>query len=490
MPSAAEAAERTPLVAGGVSVGGQQNRRRSSTTKSRRHYLYSVDEVGGGITSNNNGKSTATSRDDDGKSASFDADKETGGGRSRSTRKGRPGGGGDSFGANSRSSSQSFSFRYLMMLPFSGTFSSSSNWFPSKYEDDDDDDDDDYSDDNDDYGDSGYSRSRSSGLMINHHNRSRTKRSWKRRIFLLLTEPNTSILSAIFFTILVLSITAMNAVMIAQTMTVFQFTPIDCRACGGDVSYLFDDDGTVVTEEGIECVCPPTPEDWTGTFLSWCIYFFTVEWSLRVLTYEPSSADEHVGGGRRRRRNHSGGCFGAVCRWFCELLGFLFSTTTVLDALAIFPYYVEMDFGTNGLMSLRLLRLFRVFQLVRLGQYNDTFISLTTVLFQSTLYLKFFVGLLTFGATIFGSLLYWLEKGDWKYYEPTSSYQFVRYNEETQVEEISPFTSIPACFWWFFVTATTVGYGDTVPVTTFGKFVGILTMLTGVVSLPPRIQYL
>lgn len=69
---------------------------------------------------------------------------------------------------------------------------------------------------------------------------------------------------------------------------------------------------------------------------------------------------------------------------------------------------------------------------------------------------------------------------DRKYHEPTSSYQFVRYNDATREEEISPFTSIPACFWWFFVTATTVGYGDTVPVTAPGKWVGIAAMLTGV----------
>lgn len=33
--------------------------------------------------------------------------------------------------------------------------------------------------------------------------------------------------------------------------------------------------------------------------------------------------------------------------------------------------------------------------------------------------------------------------------------------------------------WWGFSTATTTGYGDITPITTQGKFLGILLMLTG-----------
>ena len=34
--------------------------------------------------------------------------------------------------------------------------------------------------------------------------------------------------------------------------------------------------------------------------------------------------------------------------------------------------------------------------------------------------------------------------------------------------------------WWSFATTSTVGYGDIVPVTTWGKILGILLMLIGV----------
>lgn len=276
------------------------------------------------------------------------------------------------------------------------------------------------------------------------------RRSLRNRVFLVLTEPDSSVGSAAFFALVVIAIALMNIVMMMQTMNAFQFTPTDCRACGGSASYIFDDDSTIhQPTEGVDCVCPPSPFDWTTRVLDTLVRFFSIEWILRVSTFGGSTFSE----------------------WF----NFLTNTTTVLDFLATFPYYME-SLDTNGLMSLRLLRLFRVFQLLRLGQYHTTFNSLINVLNESLIYLKLLGLVLLFGASFFGSMLYWLEKGDWQVYN--GEYQFVRINDG-QLEP-SPFTSIPATFWWFLVTATTVGYGDIVPSTPAGKWVGAASMLTGV----------
>jgi voltage-gated potassium channel len=176
------------------------------------------------------------------------------------------------------------------------------------------------------------------------------------------------------------------------------------------------------------------------------IYFFTVEWTLRVLCFEPAPGIRRKGSG-----------------YYIQWLSYLTDTTTVLDALAIFPYYLEEFTKVNGLLSLRLLRLFRVFQLVRLGQYNVTFISLTNVLVQSVLSFNLLLIVLIFGATFFGSIIFWLEKGEWTYsdYTDPPRYMYIRTAADGISQEPSPFTSIPASFWWFIVTATTVGYGGT-----------------------------
>merc|ERR1712217_713664 len=49
--------------------------------------------------------------------------------------------------------------------------------------------------------------------------------------------------------------------------------------------------------------------------------------------------------------------------------------------------------------------------------------------------------------------------------------------------EVTPFKSILSAFWWFFTTATTVGYGDEYPTTTPGRIVGVLSFYVGIMLL-------
>ncbi len=51
------------------------------------------------------------------------------------------------------------------------------------------------------------------------------------------------------------------------------------------------------------------------------------------------------------------------------------------------------------------------------------------------------------------------------------------------------FSSIPKSMYWAIVTMTTVGYGDSVPITTLGKFVASVMMLVGyaIIAVPTGI---
>jgi Ion transport protein len=320
-----------------------------------------------------------------------------------------------------------------------------------------------------------YEEENREGNTVDEHPAEMQRRSIRRRIFLLLTEPESSICSAIFFFLTIIAIAMMNLIMILQTMQHWQFTPSDCDFCGKDVSNGVEDNLIMThqndntNDNGIPCVCPPLPLPRTVWLLDRLVRFFTVEWVLRVITFDPPPAV-------RRSPTIPVTMYQRIAG---DWIPFLTSSSTLLDALAIFPYYIEAFTSSNGLLSLRLLRLFRVFQILRLGQYNDTFQSLSAVLVRSIPFLKLFLGVLFLGAALFGSLLYWLEMGTWQYFAPTQSYQFVRLNT-LGAPEISPFTSIPVSFWWFAVTVTTVGYGDMAPTTACGQWIAAIAMLLGV----------
>jgi len=206
-----------------------------------------------------------------------------------------------------------------------------------------------------------------------------------------------------------------------------------------NVTYFFEDDVVKSANAGDQCVCPPEPKRFTMEALRILMRFFCVEWVVRVLTFVPE--DTNI----------------TAFQHLLEWLGYLTSPGTLIDALATFSYYLETI--PNTFISLRLLRLFRIFQLVRLGQYNTLFLTLTNVMGKSLNYLRLLILILAFGGAFFGSMIYWLEKGTWQYYEETGTFLFVRMGVDGITLEPSPFRSIPDAFWWFLVTATTVGYG-------------------------------
>ena len=55
---------------------------------------------------------------------------------------------------------------------------------------------------------------------------------------------------------------------------------------------------------------------------------------------------------------------------------------------------------------------------------------------------------------------------------------FIYFAEHLQGQDT--FKSIPSAFWWSVITVTTVGYGDSYPLTTIGRLIAGITAIFGV----------
>lgn len=133
-------------------------------------------------------------------------------------------------------------------------------------------------------------------------------------------------------------------------------------------------------------------------------------------------------------------------------LRYMRSPMAVIDLLAIAPFFLV--FLGVDLRALRVFRLLRLFKLLRFSAGINT---LGRVLYVErralTAALVVMFSLITFAATG----IYYIE-------------------HEVQPET---FGSIPQSMWWAVATLTTVGYGDSIPLTAGGRMFGGLVMIFG-----------
>lgn len=134
---------------------------------------------------------------------------------------------------------------------------------------------------------------------------------------------------------------------------------------------------------------------------------------------------------------------------------YIFSFMGIVDLLAILPFYLMLGLDLRSLRAFRMLRLFRLFKLARYGtamkRYHTAFVIIKEEL-------------VLFGITALIAV----------YLASVGIYYF----ENTAQPEA--FSSVFESLWWAIVTLTTVGYGDSIPVTTGGKIFTSLVVLVGV----------
>ncbi len=146
---------------------------------------------------------------------------------------------------------------------------------------------------------------------------------------------------------------------------------------------------------------------------------------------------------------------------------YMMTPFAITDLLAFLPELIALALTHGDLHAIAALRILRLFRLLKLVRFIPAFGLLSSALKRSGSSLL--VALCMALALIYVSaiIIYFIE-GD---------------------AQPDTFGSIPRATWWAIATLTTVGYGDTYPITVGGKiFAGIIALAgIGVVALPAGI---
>lgn len=145
---------------------------------------------------------------------------------------------------------------------------------------------------------------------------------------------------------------------------------------------------------------------------------------------------------------------------------YVFSFFGLVDLISILPFYIKEFVLLDG-RFLRILRLFRLTRIFKLGRGSKSLKLFVKALsnVKNELIFTLFLSVLTI--LFSASAIYFLEN-------------------EAQPEV---FSSITSSLWWATVSLATVGYGDVVPITVWGKvFASIISLVgIGVVAIPTGI---
>ena len=147
---------------------------------------------------------------------------------------------------------------------------------------------------------------------------------------------------------------------------------------------------------------------------------------------------------------------------------YIFSFMGIVDLLAIIPTYLIFIFPAAHFLSvIRSIRLIRVFRVFKLSRYLRGAHTMQIALRSSRPKIIVFLLSVMLLVIILGTLMYIIESS----------------------ASTNGFENIPDSIYWAIITLTTVGYGNIVPMTIFGKIVASFIMILGygIIAVPTGI---
>lgn len=282
----------------------------------------------------------------------------------------------------------------------------------------------------------------------------------RRWIFTVLNDPNSSMLAMALSYISFSLIIVTTISLILESMPAFSYTP---EGCG-------------IVELSVE-LCKPEPDAAFATIEVSGTIYFTVEYALRILFAH--SATEHELGLLLGSHPLSG---------WKKTLKYALQPLNVIDLVAVVPFYMQfIGLGGSGTGVVRVVRLVRVFRVLKSPKMRTCVDMILTIVFEALPGIISVFSLTCLVCIMFGSCMFFAEGTtysvdpelvDMEVY-PMGTY--IRPTKDGMGWEPTPFQSILHTVWWFFATATTVGYGDYVPTTTVGKIVAVAVFYLGIV---------
>ncbi|KAJ8905800.1 hypothetical protein NDN08_002305 [Rhodosorus marinus] len=172
----------------------------------------------------------------------------------------------------------------------------------------------------------------------------------------------------------------------------------------------------------------------------------------------------------------------AFCR---DRIAFALDVFNIVDFFSFLPFYIELGLMSgSGLSTLRVLRVLRLLRLFRIFKISRN-VSMIQMLFTALRDAWVSVALLCFVLLMFGlvagSVMYFIETAFCYYDESTDTWIYNSFISAD--DEETSFQNIMISMYWAFVTVTTVGYGDTFPITFVGRLVGALVLVLALIAI-------